>query len=265
MAGNTNTLDLANETYPSQPPPAPPLPTSLPEPPSVPPVSTSKTRAYSSELAAKRAKMASQYGLADRPRKTHAPLFSSTTFKPCHMFFYGTLMDPDVLQRITCCPTKPVMRPGWISGFKPKMWSTYPTLIPLDELDSSSAPDPAAVPAQQGQGIPEASSSSIDGAKPDADISEPNVQIRGMFWKVDDYQHFWELQRYETSAYRGYWCQIHADDVENDSGGQEVILEDGVVFVWAKYPKSPDLKDGMFDLAKWQKTHKSSLFQANKF
>ncbi|RWA06622.1 hypothetical protein EKO27_g8485 [Xylaria grammica] len=162
-----------------------------------------------STLAGKRAKMAAQYGLADSPREPHPPFFTSATFKPCHMFFYGTLMDPDVLQHVTRYPTKPVMRPGWITGFKPKM------------------------------------------------ASESSIKIHGMFWKVEDYQYSWALQQYETSAYRGYWCRIHVE-------GNSQILENSVVFVWAKKPQNPDLMDGVFDLTKWQKTHKASLFTSNK-
>ncbi|KAI3329348.1 hypothetical protein HD806DRAFT_530740 [Xylariaceae sp. AK1471] len=183
-----------------------------------------------------------------RALKPYAPLFSSTTFKPCHMFFYGTLMDPEVLQRITRCPSKPTTRPGWITGFKPKMWYTFPTLIPFDELGQ----DQCVAEEVLGKG------------EEDVLTSEPSVKIRGMFWKVEDYQHFWELQRYETSPYHGHWCQIHVEDLDCNNEG-ESILSDGVVFVWAKNPQSPDLTDGKFDLARWQKTHKSSLFTPTKY
>ncbi|KAI0468630.1 hypothetical protein F4859DRAFT_516794 [Xylaria cf. heliscus] len=189
--------DHPEEIHQPQPPAPPPLPTSLPRPPRASPSTSNPT--------SKRAKMASQFGLADGPREPHPPLFTPTTFKPCHIFFYGTLMDADVLQHITRCPNKPVLRPGWITGFKLKMWGgTFPTLLP---------------PAT------------------------------------------------ETSAYRGHRCQIHVEDMVDGSSTNEGdrVLEGGVVFVWAKNPHSPDLSDGTFDLAKWQKTHKPSLFKPAQF
>ncbi|TGJ88038.1 hypothetical protein E0Z10_g753 [Xylaria hypoxylon] len=136
-----------------------------------------------------------------KPREPYPPLFTPPTFKPCYMFIYGTLMDPDVLQYIT----------REVSG----------------EGD-----------AQTGE-------------------SESTIKIHGMFWQVEDYQHFWVLQQYETSAYRERWCQIHVED-------NSEVLEGSVVFVWAKKPQNPDLMDGVFDLTKWQKTDKPSLFTTNK-
>lgn len=46
------------------------------------------------------------------------------------MFFYGSLMDPEVIQAILNLPELPSTRSATISGFQVKMWSTYPTLIP---------------------------------------------------------------------------------------------------------------------------------------
>ena len=51
-------------------------------------------------------------------------------FQPVHMFFYGSLMDPEVLQAILDLPEPPPTRPATISGFRIKMWGIYPTLIP---------------------------------------------------------------------------------------------------------------------------------------
>ncbi|KAI0424922.1 hypothetical protein F5Y09DRAFT_122788 [Xylaria sp. FL1042] len=138
MADIPNTPQTIHESRPSPPPPPPPLPSSLPNP-SI----SIGTRApqCKTNRARKRARTAAQYGLADRPQEPHPPLFTSDTFKPSHMFFYGTLMDADVLQHITRYPTKPVLRQGWITGFKRKMWGdSYPTLIPLDNSSSSSTP-----------------------------------------------------------------------------------------------------------------------------
>jgi gamma-glutamylcyclotransferase (GGCT)/AIG2-like uncharacterized protein YtfP len=49
------------------------------------------------------------------------------------MFFYGSLMDPEVIQAILNLPELPTTRPATISGFQVKMWSIYPTLIPGNE------------------------------------------------------------------------------------------------------------------------------------
>jgi gamma-glutamylcyclotransferase (GGCT)/AIG2-like uncharacterized protein YtfP len=46
------------------------------------------------------------------------------------MFFYGSLMDCEVLQAIFGLPEIPTTRPASISGFHIKMWGIYPTLIP---------------------------------------------------------------------------------------------------------------------------------------
>lgn len=51
-------------------------------------------------------------------------------FQPFHMFFYGSLMDSEVLQAILDLPELPTTRPATISGFSIKMWGIYPTLIP---------------------------------------------------------------------------------------------------------------------------------------
>ncbi|KAI0533565.1 hypothetical protein GGR58DRAFT_521433 [Xylaria digitata] len=234
MADTTNIPEEINQSQPPPPRP-PPLPNLLPRQPiPIGPRAPSATSA----LAQKRAKMAALYGLADSPREPHPPLFTRATFKPCHMFFYGTLMDPDVLQHITGCPTKPAMRPGWIMSFRPKMWVYFPTLIPLEELSLSAVSATEEAKLGQGRGR-------VYGGG-DARMRE-----------IEDYQHFWALQQYETSVYRGYWCQIHAGD-------NSETIEDSVVFVWAKKPQSPDLTDGAFDLAKWQKTHKASLCTPDK-
>lgn len=46
------------------------------------------------------------------------------------MFFYGSLMDPEVPQAILDLPDLPTKRPATISGSRIKMWGIYPTLIP---------------------------------------------------------------------------------------------------------------------------------------
>lgn len=51
-------------------------------------------------------------------------------FEPCHMFFYGSLMDPDILQTIAGLQEPPEIRRACINGFTVKMWGIYPALIP---------------------------------------------------------------------------------------------------------------------------------------
>ena len=59
--------------------------------------------------------------------RTNAP---GEPFHPFHMFFYGSLMDPEVLQAILNLPELPTTRPATIFGFRIKMWGIYPALIP---------------------------------------------------------------------------------------------------------------------------------------
>jgi gamma-glutamylcyclotransferase (GGCT)/AIG2-like uncharacterized protein YtfP len=53
-------------------------------------------------------------------------------FRPCFLFFYGSLMDPDVLQVVVGLPETPTVFGGWVTGFSVKMWGRYPTLIPCE-------------------------------------------------------------------------------------------------------------------------------------
>jgi gamma-glutamylcyclotransferase (GGCT)/AIG2-like uncharacterized protein YtfP len=50
-------------------------------------------------------------------------------FTPCYMFFYGSLMDPDVVQAVLSLDYKPALVEATTKGFTMKMWSIYPTLI----------------------------------------------------------------------------------------------------------------------------------------
>ncbi|KAI1368548.1 hypothetical protein F5Y08DRAFT_246148 [Xylaria arbuscula] len=256
----------SQESQAPPPPPPPPLPNSLPKP--LPPKSQRSPSSSTSEISQKRAKMAAQYGLADGPRIPYAPFFTAGTFKPCHMFFYGTLMDAEVLQHVTQCPTKPVLRPGSITGFELKMWAgSFPTLIPLQTIyDSSSSPldlysTGEAQPGQSGTLEKEVYARG-DNAAVERN-SKLDRKIYGVFCRVEKYQYFYKLQQYETSAYRGHPCRIRAEDINSTNkveNEEECDIEEGVVFVWAKNPHSPDLTDGVFDLVKWQNTHKAALF-----
>jgi gamma-glutamylcyclotransferase (GGCT)/AIG2-like uncharacterized protein YtfP len=72
------------------------------------------------KVTAKRIMMA----LTEEKIKQRAPpLF------PCYMFFYGSLMDADVLRAITGLPEAPLVKKGTITGFAIKMWGIYPALV----------------------------------------------------------------------------------------------------------------------------------------
>lgn len=44
-------------------------------------------------------------------------------------FFYGTLMDPATLQRVTGLQTTPRMRPAHVVGYTTKLWGPFPVLL----------------------------------------------------------------------------------------------------------------------------------------
>jgi gamma-glutamylcyclotransferase (GGCT)/AIG2-like uncharacterized protein YtfP len=77
-------------------------------------------------------------GVFKPPDKAHYWQFLKDTeqnmpgvpFQPVHMFFYGSLMDFEVLQAILDLPESPTTRPAIISGFRIKVWGIYPTLLP---------------------------------------------------------------------------------------------------------------------------------------
>lgn len=55
---------------------------------------------------------------------------SDRPFKPCHMFFYGSLMDSEVIQSILNLAEFPTTGLATITGFQIKMWGIYPALVP---------------------------------------------------------------------------------------------------------------------------------------
>lgn len=44
-------------------------------------------------------------------------------------FFYGTLMDPETLQRVTGLAAAPQMRPAHVVGYTTKLWGPFPVLL----------------------------------------------------------------------------------------------------------------------------------------
>lgn len=58
-----------------------------------------------------------------------APRDAEPPFEPCPLFFYGSLMDPEVLQAVLELPKMPIVESGSVCGFSIKMWGIYPALI----------------------------------------------------------------------------------------------------------------------------------------
>ena len=118
-------VDTAAQTVipppPSLPPVDPTIPSVIsipkPEPPPVPP------GAFDRPVIDNEYYMRLMLELAD----TGPP---KIPFEPCHMFFYGSLMDPEVLQTVLQLPDLPTTRPAIIDGYKIKTWGIYPALVP---------------------------------------------------------------------------------------------------------------------------------------
>lgn len=110
------------------PPPTPPSPSyyeelrrRFPPPPPLPP-DAGRLPGY------RRSVMQEKFLAADRAN--HDPGQEKPLFKPCHLFLYGSLMDPEVLQSVLGLPELPILQKGWVTGFTMKMWGIYPALIP---------------------------------------------------------------------------------------------------------------------------------------
>ncbi|KAJ0121128.1 hypothetical protein J7T55_008290 [Diaporthe amygdali] len=91
--------------------------------------------------------------------------------KPKNLFFYGSLMDPDVIRVIAETSTEPDLHKASIHGFKLKMWGFYPTLVPGDIEDT----------------------------------------VHGVYWQAENNRQLSLLQRYETHRYRPATCSIHVE------------------------------------------------------
>ncbi|KAI3325165.1 hypothetical protein HD806DRAFT_492229 [Xylariaceae sp. AK1471] len=168
------------------PPSPPPETTAGTDAPSAPPLPPQQVLRRPPKLPSdyfasrpKQAFMAAKFAAAE---KASAGSTRATTlqpmFTPCHMFFYGSLMDPQVLKTVTRASTMPVLRQGSIKGFRIRMWGIYPTLVSEDENDGNGS------------------------------------RITGMVWKVEDVTQFLFLQQYETERYRACPCTIETENGE---------------------------------------------------
>jgi len=93
---------------------------------------------------------------------------------PVYFFFYGSLMDSEVLGHILNLPEEPKVEPATINGFRIKMWGIYPSLIP--------------------------------------DSEHTGGLVSGTTWKVETAEQLRNLSKYETSVYRHYPVKIHRKD-----------------------------------------------------
>lgn len=111
---------------PPPPPPPPPLPPATkallsgPPPPPL-PHHASRLNGSSSLLEQK---------FIAATTANYKPQDAEPPFKPCFFFFYGSLMDPEVLQAVLGLLEVPAVQEGWVTGFRMKMWGIYPTLLP---------------------------------------------------------------------------------------------------------------------------------------
>ena len=102
----------------------------------------------------------------------HIPHRITAEYVKSLWFFYGSLMDPDVLQRILDLPERPLFQRGKLLGFKIKMWGIYPAAVP----------------------------------------SSSDNRIEGMVYALESQEHLKRLEAYETTAYTWCNCTLEMED-----------------------------------------------------
>lgn len=104
---------------------------------------------------------------------------------PPNLFFYGSLMDPDVVRVIAeISAAEPQLLKASIRGFKLKMWGVYPTLVP--------------------------------------GFAEDTVQ--GVYWQAENMRQIDLIQRYETHRYKPATCVISVgEDARTIEDGQTFV------------------------------------------
>lgn len=70
------------------------------------------------------------------PPETYFPSDLGRARKPAPegvYFFYGSLLDPNMLVEILGLDTTPELRPAYLKGYRCKLWGQYPALLPSPE------------------------------------------------------------------------------------------------------------------------------------
>jgi hypothetical protein len=102
-------------------------------------------------------------------------------WRPRVFFFYGSPVDPEVLQAVLGLPELPTVSTGCVKGFRVKMWGIYPALVPAKEGEDS--------------------------------------KVMGIFWTIHRLEYQKRLAEYETSAYTTAEVTIFEDDGKNSHQG----------------------------------------------
>ncbi|KUI60860.1 hypothetical protein VP1G_11274 [Cytospora mali] len=98
-------------------------------------------------------------------------------------FFYGSLMDPWVIQRVLGLFERPVLKPAGLYGWHMKIWGPYPVLTE-------------------------------DG---------PTELTRGMVYEVEGSELKARLAAYETERYREQMCEISVDGSKETVTGKTFV------------------------------------------
>lgn len=83
-------------------------------------------------------------------------------------FFYGTLQHPALLKNILNLAEEPVLRPAILDGYKCKLWSSYPALLP----------------------------------------GRPQDTVQGSLYEVTSVEHAERLAAFETNSYAPRACEL---------------------------------------------------------
>ncbi|OTA55982.1 hypothetical protein K449DRAFT_387745 [Hypoxylon sp. EC38] len=105
-------------------------------------------------------------------KTTTTAMASPRKYTPMTYFFYGTLMQPEILKRVLDLDHEPIMRPAKIIGYSLTKWGDYNALI--------------------------------DG--------ESGQEVAGMAYEVKSPEHEYKLAYYETNAYELAPCLIDFTD-----------------------------------------------------
>jgi hypothetical protein len=83
---------------------------------------------------------------------------------------------------------------------------------------------------------------------------DDSSRIYGRFWNVTQTNDVVRLTQYETDAYK-----MASVTIRGKMDGASIVIPGGRTFCWAGKEDSPELKEGNFDLERYQKHFKSSV------